>query len=102
MFIVRTFIVKPAGIKWFHMEPGSTAETVPQFMASQLSAGAFLKNRNRKVGKNKIVNTMVFADQAAYETWKAAAEAHPTYTQRNAYYESNGITKVVKKFLKVD
>jgi hypothetical protein len=102
MFIVRTITVKPANVSWFHRDPGSTAETVSQFMAQQLSAGAFLKNRSRKVGKNKVINTMVFADQAAYEAWKTAADAHPAYIQRTEYNESNGISKVVKKFLRVE
>jgi hypothetical protein len=101
MFIVRTIFVKPAGIKWYRAAPGVT-ETLAQWGAAQFAAGAYTKARSRKVGKNKVISTMVFADQAAYETWRTACDAHPETSLKNTYFEANGITKVVKKFQMVD
>lgn len=101
MFIVRTVFVKPAGIKWYKPAEGVT-ETLAQFGAAQFAAGAYLKARNRKVGKNKVVSTMVFADQAAYDAWRTACDAHPESVAKNAYFEASGITKVVKKYQLVE
>lgn len=102
MFIVRTITSKPANVNWFRRDPESTVETVSQFMAQQLSDGAFVKNRNRKIGKHKLVNTMVFNEQADYDKWRAAADANLAYTQRTEYNQANGMTTVVKKFLRIE
>lgn len=102
MFIVRTITVRPAGTAWYQHNPALGAQTLLQFAAEQYANGAFVRTRNRKVGKNKVINTTVFADQAAYEAWKAVAEAHPQYAARDAYFAANGITKTVKKFQLVE
>jgi hypothetical protein len=101
MFIVRTVFVKPADVKWYRAAEG-TAQTLAQFGAAQFAAGAYLRNRTRKIGKNRVITTMVFADQAAYDTWRAACDVHPESIAKNAYFEANGITKVVKKFQMVE
>ena len=101
MFIVRTIFVKPAGIKWYRAAADCT-ETLPQWSAAQLAAGAYIKARSRKVGKNKVISTMVFADQAAYEAWVTASDAHPETSLKNTYFEANGITQVIKKLQMVD
>ena len=101
MFIVRTVFVKPAEVKWYAPAEG-VAQTLAQWGASQFAAGAYTRARTRKIGKNKVITTMVFADQAAYDTWRAACDAHPESIAKNAYFEANGVTKVVKKFLEVE
>lgn len=101
MFIVRTFTVKPAGTSW-HKTPEGSTETLTQFAAAQLAAGGYIKLRTRKIGRNKVVKTMVFADQAAYDAWQAAISVHPDFIAKAAYNEANGITKVVKKFQLVE
>lgn len=96
MFIVRTFVTKPAGTAWYKHDADTLgAETLAQWTAGQTS---ILRNRTRKVGKNKKVNTMVFADQAAYDAYKAAVEATPQWQARQAYFETTGFVVVTRKF----
>lgn len=101
MFIVRTVLIKPAGVSWYQHDPALGSQTLQQFAAEQYAAGAYVRTRNRKIGKNKIINTTVFADQAAHNAYKAAADAHPQQQAREAYFAANGITKIVKKFQEV-
>jgi hypothetical protein len=101
MFMVRTFTTRPDGVAWYKA-PEGVAETLAQWGAAQFATGAFTKARLRKIGKNKVVKTMLFADQASYDTWKEAIKVHPEHIAKMAYNEANGIVTVTKKFLMVD
>lgn len=95
MFIVRTFVTKPAGKAWYKHDPALGTQTLAQFVASK---EAVLKHRTRKLGKNKKVGVMVFADQASYEAFKAELDASPLQQAKTAHQEANGFVVVVRKF----
>jgi len=87
MFIVRTIVTKPANAAWYQHNPALGTERLSQWIAVQPT---LIRTRTRKLGRNRRVNTMMFADQAAYQTFKTALEATPQHVDKMSYFTQNG------------
>ena len=99
MFIVKTIYVKPAGASWFQAPVQLDLSPFKLFMSTHPT---LVKNKTRKVGKNKRVNIRVFADQAAYDAFVQELASQPVYQAQLAHQESNNIKVTTKKFLVVE
>ena len=99
MFIVKTIVTKPAGTQFRlqQMIPGTT-QTLGQWTLAQPGVVGV---RIRRLGKNKVVKTVRFVDQAAAEAFQTALAANPEYQARQVYNTANGITQVVRKFQEI-
>ena len=95
MFILKTIVTKPAGVAW--RKPELIAGTTLTLGAWILSQPGVLSSRTRRAA-NRMVNTTLFQDQAAYDAFVAARATNPEYLARQAYSAANGITTVTRKF----
>lgn len=97
MFIVKTFITKPADKAWYKQDP-ALGQTLAQLNANDSS---IIKSRTRKINANKKFHTKVFASQDAYTAWEQQIQATPQWKARQDYYDANGFVVVKRKFLLV-
>jgi len=99
MFIIRTIITKPAGTKF--RTPQLISGTTLQLGQWTKQQNGVTGSRTRRLGKNKIVNTVVFTDQAAADAYLAALATNTEYQARQEYNAANGITIVTRKYQEI-
>ena len=99
MFVVRTFVTKPAGTAWYEHNPTLGTQTVFQWASTQ---SQILHGTTVDASPDRKINTMIFADRDAYESFVASRDANPLWQDLNTYFTNNNVSVVVKKFQEVE